>query len=129
MSPLDLHGTWILAERNAVFWFYLPLTVSAKPRSLLRPAPDGSKRNEAGNFCKSCSSGSSSWCFRKAHLRQGFPVLSFQQSGIQPFEQKCWDATEELEISLPAQRASLGSPRSKFVMCWLILPGMTLTRA
>ena len=74
MSPLDLHSTWILAERSAVFWFYLPLRVSAKPSTLLRPVPDCSKRNEAENLCKSCNSGSSAlWVFRRPTSAKAFP--------------------------------------------------------
>jgi len=73
MSPLDLHSTQILAERNAVFWFYLPLTVSAKSSTLLRPVPECSKRNEAENLCKSCNSGSSALCvFRRLTSAKAF---------------------------------------------------------
>lgn len=69
MSSLDLHSTRSLAERNAVFWFYLPLAVSAKPSTLQSPVPSRGKRNEAENLCKlgeQCSLGS-----QKAHLSQG----------------------------------------------------------
>lgn len=74
MSPLDLHSTWILAERNAVFWFYLPLTVFAKPSTLLKPVPDCSKRNAIESLCKSCNLGTSAlWVFTRPTSAKAFP--------------------------------------------------------
>lgn len=132
MSPLDLHSTRILAEEMqssgftylsqylqnlALYWGTLLIAVKAmKQKTCVRAATQGA-------VLFGFSEGPP-----QPRLSREFPVKWYPALWARValgLARHC----RSLEVSLLALRASLGSVRSKFVTCWLILPGMTLTRA